>query len=199
MVRRGICVPMIALCLLLCGCGGEKTDPAETLRQTYRDMGGSTMEAQVICGAGSDEILSFTMKCDYVPDGACTIEVTAPETVAGVKAVVDGLTLKLEYDGECLNTGTLSAENISPAACLPQLMNALRDGWLLEENEEDWNEIPCLRMAFDQTGKSGNKIVSTVFLRQEDGTPVYGEIAVDDEIILQAEFTNFQFGDILTN
>ena len=41
------------------------------------------------------------------------------------------------------------------------------------------------------------KIVSTVWLRQEDGTPLRGEIAVDGEIILTADFTSFAFCDTI--
>ena len=76
-------------------------------------------------------------------------------------------------------------------------MNALRDGWLLEENPEEWNETPCLRLSVDQSGLQDGKIVSTVWLRQEDGTPLRGEIAVDGEIILTADFTSFAFYDTI--
>lgn len=59
-------------------------------------------------------------------------------------------------------------------ACLPQLMSALRDGWLLEESEEDWQETSCFRLTVDQTGEQNGKILSTLWLRQEDGTPLEG-------------------------
>ena len=94
-MRGGKSVPMIALCLLLCGCGAGKESAAEQALRPYRDMSGCEMESEVLCGVGSE----------------------------------------------------------------------------------------------------GGKILSTLWLRQEDGTPLRGEIAVDDEIILQAEFTAFQFHD----
>ena len=200
-MRRRFCVPMMALCLLLTGCGGGKggQDAAQAAREPFQKMSGCTMTADVSCGAGTDEESSFTMKCTYVPDGACTVEVLAPETVAGVRAAVDGEDLTLTYDGDrCLNAGTLSGEQVSPVACLPRLMDALRRGWLLEEGQEKRGDTPCLRLSFDQTGAK-SKIVSSVWLRREDGIPLYGEISVDNEIILKAEFTNFQFGDILQN
>ena len=84
-------------------------------------------------------------------------------------------------------------------ACLPQLMSALRDGWLLEESEEDWQETSCFRLTVDQTGEQNGKILSTLWLRQEDGTPLRGEIAVDGEIILTADFTSFSFYDTIEN
>lgn len=199
MHKRMICVPMIALCLLLTGCGGGKDGGAgEAARTAYQDMTGCTMEATVTCSYGDTE-KEFTLKCDYVPDGTSTVEVLAPETVAGVKAEISGDTLSLSYEGDCLNAGTLSSEDVSPADCLPWLIKALRDGWLLEQNKEDWGDVPCLRLALDQTGNNGGKVLSTLWLRQDDGTPVRGEISVDGQIILTAEFTSFQFHDILSH
>ena len=72
-------------------------------------------------------------------------------------------------------------------------MSALRDGWLLEENREDWQETPCIRLTVDQTGAEDGKILSTLWLRQVDSVPLRGEIAVDGEIILTADFTSFSF------
>ena len=41
------------------------------------------------------------------------------------------------------------------------------------------------------------KILSTLWLDLADGTPLRGEIAVDGEIILTAEFTSFAFCDTI--
>lgn len=199
MHKQVICVPMITLCLLLTGCGGGKDGSAgEAARTAYQDMTGCTMQADVVCNY-SDKEKDFTLKCDYIPDGTSTVEVLAPETVAGVKAEISGKNLALTYDDACLDAGTLSDEDVSPADCLPRLMNALRSGWLLEQNKEDWGDVPCLRLALDQTGNNGGKVVSTVWLRRDDGTPVRGEISVDGQIILTAEFTSFEFHDILNS
>ena len=45
-MRRWLCVPMMTLCLLLAGCGGEREDAAD-LRAPYRTMEGCSMEAGV--------------------------------------------------------------------------------------------------------------------------------------------------------
>ena len=198
-MRGWKCVPMIALCLLLTACGGtgEERDAAD-LRDRYHDMTGCSMEATVTCDQNGME-WTAELKCEYVPGGETTVEVLEPEAIAGVKAVLDGNSWALEYEDLCLNAGTLSQEDLSPMACLPQLMDALRDGWLVEENWEDWGEVPCLRVTVDQSGTQDGKIVSTVWLRQDDGTPLRGEIAVDGEIILTAEFTAFSFYDTIDN
>ena len=193
-MRKRICVPMIALCLLLTGCGGEQE--TVDLREPYRMMEGCLMEASVRCDRSGYE-WEASLHCDYVPDGESTVEVLEPETLTGVKAAVSEKNWRLEYEDLCLDMGSLSAEKISPMLCLPRLMSALREGWLLEENEETWNDVPCLRLTVDQTGENSGKILSTIWLRLEDGKPLRGEIAVEDEIILTAEFTSFAFYDTI--
>ena len=196
-MRRWLWAPMMTLCLLLAGCGGEREDAAD-LRAPYRTMEGCSIEAVVTC-TQENQIWEASMKCDYVPEGESTVEVTAPETIAGVKAVITEEDWSLVYEDVCLNAGTLSQEAVSPAVCLPRLMSALREGWLLEENTEDWEDIACQRLTLDQTGSGGGKIVSDICLRQDTGTPARGEISVDGEIILTAEFTSFSFYDTIAN
>lgn len=193
-MRRWCCVPMMTLFLLLVSCGSSGKGEAENWRSRYQSMTGCTMEAAVTCDQKGLE-WEGTLRCAYTVDGESTVEVLAPETIAGIKAVISEKDWHLEYEGDVLNMGTLTPEKVSPADSLPRLMNALRNGWLLEENEEQWNEETCLRVSVDQTGEQGAKIVSTVWLRQTDGTPLRAEIAVDGEIILTAEFTNFTFYD----
>ena len=197
-MRKGVCVPMMALCLLLSACGGAGGEAGGAARALYRDMAGCTMEAEVSC-AQEGAVWEASLRCDYVPEGETAVEVLAPETIAGVRAVLCGGEAGLEYDGLCLNAGTLGSEALSPMACLPYLVDALRDGWLLEEGREDWGEVPCLRLTVDQTGGGGGKILSTLWLREADGVPLRGEIAVDGEMILTADFTSFAFYDTIEN
>lgn len=187
---------MIALCLLLAGCGGTEETKAANVRDRYHDMAGCSMTAVVSC-AQEDQRWEATLQCEYIPDGESTVEVLEPETIAGVRAKLSDTDWSLEYEGNVLNIGPLSDEEISPVASLPRLMNALRDGWLLEENQEKWGEVPCLRITVDQSGVQDGKILSTLWLRQDDGTPLRGEISVDGEIILTAEFTSFAFYDTI--
>ena len=44
---------------------------------------------------------------------------------------------------------------------------------LLEENTEERQDIPCVRLALEQTGSGGGDIVTTIWLQQTDGTPVF--------------------------
>ena len=160
-------------------------------------MSGCEMTAEVTCDQ-SDLEWSAILQGTYVPSGESTVEVLEPLELAGVRAIIreDGWTL--EYSDLCLDAGTLTDENVSPATALARVIYALREGWLLEENDEDWDGVPCTRLALEQTGASGGDIITTVWLRQTDGTPLRGEIAVDNETILTAEFTSFAFCDTMS-
>lgn len=199
-MRGWQCVPMILL-LILSGCAktGEKTGLGEQFREPYQKMEECRMEAVVSNGTGSPLKESFQLSCTYRADGTSSVEILAPEEVQGVQATFDQEGMSLIYEGQCLNTGTISREELSPAACLPCLMDALQNGWLLEKNREKWMDTECVRLSLDRSGENGGKLVSTLWLREEDGKPLYGEIAVEDKIILCAEFTKFEFGDILKN
>ena len=181
-----VCVNIV---MMLSGCT-EESPSAENLRSVYRDMTGCVMEASVFCSP--DEIpWRAELRCEYIPDGVCTVEVLSPETIEGVRVTLDGDNWYLRYEGKNLNAGTVSPEQISPAACLPRMMDALRNGWLIEENAETWENIPCLRLTVDQSGMSAGKIYTTLWLRTDDATPLRGEIAVDEQTVLTAEFTSF--------
>ena len=193
-MRKGICVPMMTLCLLLCACQGEEMN-TEDIQSRYQRMTGCTMEAVVRCEQEGME-WEAELRCVYVPGENSTVEVLSPETISGIRAVFDEETWHLEYEDLVLNAVPVSTEQISPAACLPVLMECLRDGWILEENAESWNDRPCWRITVDQSGEQ-EKIVSTLWLAQEDMTPLRGEISVGGEIILTAEFTSFSFYDTI--
>ena len=194
-MRGRRCVPMMALCLLLMGCGAGEESAAEALRQPYREMTGCAMTAEVRLSGEDGTVGDFTLRCEYDPEGVTTVEVLAPETAAGVIAEIDGEELTLRYRDLCLGAGTVSSEKLSPMECLPELMAAAREGWLLSESRETVGEEPCLRLTLDRTGEEGGKIVSTLYLREGDGVPVYGEIAVEGAVVLKAAFTDFTFGE----
>ena len=105
---------MMTLCLLLTACGGtggEAGDAADA-RMPYRNMAGCVMEAEVSC-TQDGAAWEATLRCDYVPEGETTVEVLAPETIAGVKAVLSDGEVELVYEDQCLNAGNLSSQGVA--------------------------------------------------------------------------------------
>ena len=205
-MRKRVFVPRItglsaalSLLLLLTGCGGVPEAAAEA-RSRFQNMAGAIMEAEVSCDWQGSPWTAL-LRCAYVPGGRSVVQALSPETIRGVQAVLEpageGERLSLQYAGKALDAGAVSRERITPASCLPRMLDAIREGWLLEENREDWGDVPCVRLAVDQTGETAEKVYTTVWVRQEDGTPLRGEIAVDGVTIFTAEFTNFVFYDTI--
>ena len=106
-MRKGPCVPMMALCLLLMGCGAGEESGAEALLRPYREMAGCAMTAEVRLSGEDGTVGDFTLRCEYAPEGVTTVEVLAPETAAGVTAELDGEALSLRYQDLCLGAGTV--------------------------------------------------------------------------------------------
>ena len=116
------CVPMIALCLLLCGCGKQTAEPAADLRSVYQEMSGCEMTAEVTCEQSGLE-WSATLHGTYVPGGESTVEVLEPLELAGVRAA-------LREDG-----WTLGADNRTYTYGADSLSWRVADGWThLQDN-----------------------------------------------------------------
>lgn len=180
---------MAALSLALTGCGGEGPT-AEGLRARYQDLAGASMEA-LVSWEQDGELWRTELLCEWDPEGADTIEVLSPETIAGIRAVLEEDGRYLSYEGKVLGAGRIGAEGIAPVECLSRIMEALREGWLLEEDREDLDGVPCLRLTLEESGERSGKIWTTVWLREDDGAPLRGEIALDGETVLTARLTQF--------
>ena len=178
---------LLPLLLLLTACG-ETVQTAENIQTQYSQLATADMAAKVTCHLNGETRI-YELSCTVNGDGAATT-VTAPEELAGITATVtpDGLTVT--YDGTALSAGDLY--DVCPANCLPYLLNAVADGYLLEQGTEDLGGVACYRMALDTTAKSGEKVLCTVWIDQNTLIPRYAEFAQDDTVILTAELTAFQ-------
>ncbi|WP_409968603.1 hypothetical protein RFF05_01040 [Bengtsoniella intestinalis] len=185
---------LVMFVLWLCGCEApvEAVDPLAV----YTQMTGATMEAEIISD-GDFLVSEFILRCDYNPNGETVVEVLAPETMAGVQGVLHNGQWVLQYQDMVFNVGALSTQAVSPLACLPLLLEGLRQGWTLEENTETYQDQDCYRVTLDYSDDVLQDVVVTAWLSVDNGTPVGGEIAVEGERILQVVFTSFQFYDIL--
>lgn len=190
-------VPAIAMCVLLGGCSGEQT--ATTQQETlafYTQMTSASMEA-VVTSEGDYLISTFTLHCDYQPQGETVVEVLEPETMAGVRVVCNAGQWVLEYDDMVFNVGTLSSQGVSPLACMPLLLEALSQGWMLAQSSQTYQGQACDCLTMDYSDETLSDVTVTAWLSQDTGAPVGAEIAVDGQRILQVLFTSFEMYGIL--
>ena len=185
---------MISLCLLLFGCGERGADAAQRMRERYSAMQTVCATAQVDF-AYQNQFRSYTLCCSG-GQGKYEVEVLAPEHLAGISAAFDGEKRTIVFEDLCLDAGAVSEEKISPAAVLPQMMEALSGGYIFETCVQQRNGEECIYAGIDTTGETG-KIVYSIWFSQEELLPLYGEVWVEDKIIFTVEFTEFEFDAIL--
>ena len=77
--------------------------------------------------------------------------------------------------------------------CLPLLLRAVSDGYILEQGKETIEGQPCLRLALDATLPSGEKVLCTGWFYGADLTPCYAEFSQDGKLLVSARITYFTF------
>ena len=180
---------------LLNGCAAQRTDTrAESLQRRYADLTQYTARVSVSM-VRENENRNYALTVSHTADGT-RVTVQEPEALAGVSAFVaadDALTL--EYDGTVLEAGSI-APQVNAVNAADILLRAVAEGWVCERSYERWSGEDALRLCFE-TERDGEKLLVTAWFRADDA-PVYAEIERDGEILAYLEFTEFQFGDILS-
>ena len=181
---------MMTLCLSLAGCGGETAEKQETeeLQMKFQNLSAATVEAELTCHYG-DEVRTYTLRCSYTPEES-TVEVLAPEDLAGISATLAGEALTLQYDGILLDAGTYSGTEISPMWALPSILRAVGEGYPLESCRETLGDEACLRVTFEMTDSAGGKQYTAVWF-DENGAPLKGEITLGETVVYTAVLTRF--------
>ena len=169
---------LLCLPLLLTGCGKLEQE-AKALQETYRAIEMLTMEAEITYHLDG-ESRSFTVVSTCDKEGATTT-VTAPEELAGLSATVTGEELLLRYEGAALPAGRI--QEVSAANCVPYLLHAVAEGYLLECGGETIDGMDCLRVAFDTTANE-MKIFCTVWFERATSAPCYAEFSTDGVVVL---------------
>ena len=164
MKRMGLCAMLLG-CALLCACGAAPS-AGQNLQEQYAAVKTAQLEAEVTT-------------------------ITTPEELAGISATVSGSDLTLTYDGTGLAAGPL--RDVCAANCLPLLLRAVSDGYILEQGKETIEGQPCLRLALDATLPSGEKVLCTGWFYGADLTPCYAEFSQDGKLLVSARITYFTF------
>ena len=180
---------MIPLCLGLAACGGEAEQRrAEELQISFQNLTAASVEAELTCHYG-DEVRAYTLRCSYTPEES-TVEVLAPEELAGISATLTGEEQTLAYDGVFLDAGTYSGTEISPLWALPSILRAVGEGYPLESCREALGDEACLRVTFEMTDSAGGKQYTAVWF-DENGAPLKGEITLGETVVYTAVLTRF--------
>ena len=186
---------MLLVLLSLSGCGGGDDETVEQLLQRYESMESCSMEA-VVCCEYFDERREYTLHCDYNAGGESIITVLKPAGLQGISIRFDGEKRQVLYEDIVLDAGTVGESRLSPVEILPRMMDAVKNGWLLEENAEQMDGEPLRRMTFE-VEENGAKQYWTLLFDEKTGCPMTAELSEDSRLIFTIEFTKFKINDII--
>lgn len=133
---KRLCLPFVlALCLLLSGCGSGVKKQYEQFSTALVQRDSLSFTAR-LRAEYEDKTAEFTLKYARDESGQ-TVTVTEPEIIAGISARIAGDGTALVYDGMILDTGELDAYGLTPMSALPVLVSAMESGHLESFRKED--------------------------------------------------------------
>ena len=116
------------------------------------------------------------------------MELTAPESVAGIRALVEADGTKIEYEALSLGVGG-AAETPAPVTAIPLLIRALRSGSTLRA----WTEHEGSRTLFVRELFVTDDCTLTVWLDGTSLLPIHAEFARHGETVLRCEIREFTY------
>ncbi len=184
-MRKGM---ILLLCLLLTACGETSAEQrAEQVQESLAAMSGYRAEVKADLPRG-EETLHYAFAIEH--DGEeTTVTLIEPQMLEGVSAVLTDGALTLTYDGLVLDAGT-AGEGVSAVNCAPLLLRAAAEGYVLRASVEAFGEEEDALFLLCESECSGEVLNYHAYFSAE-GTPLYGEIEKNQEIIAFMEFTNF--------
>lgn len=195
MARRSFrLMPVFCALALLAGCASGKQSVEQRAAEIQKRYAAASAISG-ICTLRADygeRVYDFTLS--FVWNGEETaVEVLKPENIAGVRVTVGTDGSQLEVDGVSVETGPLGEENLTPLTAVPRMMKELREGYLAQSTEDTLGEQTCLRADFRDPEKGpGEGIEASLWLEEETGAVLQGELYADGRRILNCGFDSFQ-------
>ena len=185
---RRILIPALMITLLLSGCGDAAPErKLEELRNKLNAAAEIHVIADVAADLGAEQ---FTCSLDCRASAEeTTVELTAPEAVAGVRARIgpDGMTV--EYDGVALGVGGVPNGKTAPVNALPLLLAALKTGSTLRK----WTERDADRTLYVREFYVTDDDTLTVWQDGETLLPVCAEFTRGGAAVLRCEIREFTY------
>ena len=174
-------LPLMISLVLLCGC-------ADNGEESFDEFAGGVAEADTVSFSAdvraeySDKTAEFTLRYVQRPESA-EVEITEPETVAGIKARVTGDALSLEYDGAILDIGSFGDTELSPMSALPLLVRSMTDAHI----DITWREDDMIAARLVPS----DDMLVTLWLSSEL-VPLNAEISYKERTVIFIEINDWE-------
>lgn len=185
-----VCVLMTTLLLTGCGKAGvsEAEELALTIRGEYLAMDGCAARAAITADYGQ-RVYRYELAV-AVSGEETVLTLSAPETVAGLSARLDGEESLLEFDGVSVETGPLDGNGLTPVSAVPALLEAAKSGYITAcALEEDGTvlRVDC----GDPAGSPGTGTETALWFDAATHALTRGEISSDGFRVILCEFSDF--------
>ncbi len=175
----------LILILLLSSCQGSKNNGqalALDIRASLIAAGKLELTAAVRADYGN-RVYDFTFNYTGNADKG-ELEITAPESIAGLKAVVSVSGGTLMYDGAVLDTGAVTKDGLSPAEAIPVLISQWQSGCISGCNYEKFGDIQALAVTTDITETVHQRTWFDVKTR----LPIRAELSDNGKMVIACQF-----------
>ena len=185
-MRLRLTAALMMLCVLFSSCSAAENGVKDALsfRSALAKHGGCTYTARITTSIAAREY-SFTLSCRST-DMASRIEVTEPDTIAGVMATVTETDSCIEFDGISLEFGKLDDALRSPLYAPTVFAKGWFEGYIdgvYEEGDALW---VTYRIGYDEE----ELLLKT---RMLGGTPAECELYRGEQLLLFAAVEDFTF------
>ena len=177
-------IPLILV--MLTGCFGENED-LDRAMELRADLlcHGCAFSAEITADYG-DEIYTFGVRCEGDSKGNLGFEVTAPETIAGIRGVTANDTGKLTFDDTVLDFPLLADDQVTPVSGPYLLLKTLRGGYVRSVGRDG----DLIRVTIDDSYEE-DALQLDIWMN-EANQPVRGEILYDGRRIVTMLISDFQ-------
>ena len=188
MKRIGLCACILTL-LLISGCGSHEKNARDwrQFRENINSAQALSMKVEVTADIGG-KVMTYTLA--YTESGGeSSVEVLAPELIAGIRARFSESGAALEYDGLVLDTGEPAPDGLTPISALPALAGAFRSGHVESLGSEISDGVAMLTADVLISESSAARI----WLDAASRAPLCAEIRSGGRVIVRCEFLESQF------
>ena len=174
--------------VLLCGCSGENRamKAAMELRTQLLERG-CRFTAEIEAHP-DDGTAAFTLSCACDPAGNVTLEVTAPESIAGITATVEPGARQARFEDVALDFGLLANGQLAPMA-IPQLLYGAWTGEYIREAGADGDRLTAVYLS----GWGDRELVIEQWLGP-DAAPVYADLWCGARNAASVKISDFVLG-----
>lgn len=187
MRKRLFAVLLMPLCLLA-ACGKQGNEPMQAalaLRTQLLRAEECAMTAQLRVDV-EDRIYDVTLACVFLADGSAELTVTAPETICGICARLDGDGGMLEFDGIALELGRPADCALAPIELPALLLRCWQAAYIDSAGTEEGEIHVC----YDADTLCRDAVIDTWL--NEENIPIRAEIRLDGRRIALVTLSDVQ-------